>query len=111
MMKIAIAAAAAGILALSGTASANENTQGNREAVSVQVDTAGVDFADPAAVAQFRRSVERQIEAICNPGDRLGADMKPDFKCRREMAATLEPTVTRLAARATQNDRRFVGVE
>ena len=36
-----------------------------------------------------------------NPGDRVGADMKPDFRCRREMAANLEPTLYQLAQRAT----------
>jgi UrcA family protein len=114
MKKLAMAAAAAGILALTGTAGATDttaNSNTNREAVVVQVEAANVDFADPVAIAQFRRDVERQIEQACNPGDRIGADMKPDFKCRREMAANLEPTVTRLAARATQGDRAFVGVE
>ena len=103
------AAAAAGLMAVATTASANENDQ--REMVTLRVNSAGVNFADPAAVAQFRRDVERQIAAACNPGDRMGADTKPDFRCRRELAASLEPTVNYMAARATRGDQRFVGVE
>jgi UrcA family protein len=103
------AAAAAGLLAVATSATATENEQ--REAVSLRVNSAGVNFADPVAVAQFRREVERQIAAACNPGDRLNADAKPDFQCRRELAANLEPTVTYMAARATRGDERFVGIE
>jgi hypothetical protein len=35
--------------------------------------------------------------------------MKPDFKCRREMAANLDPTLYQLAQRAT--DRRMATVD
>ncbi len=110
MKTFAMAAAcAAGLLAVATTAAATETEQ--REGVALRINSAGVNFADPAAVAAFRRDVARQIAAACNPGDRVGADTKPDFRCRREMAATLEPTVTYLAARATRSDTRFVGVE
>jgi len=95
---------AAGLLAGSTGA-----TAAGRESVSLKVDAASVDFADPAAVAALRRQVERQIAAVCNPGDRTNADMKPDFKCRREMAANLDPTLTQLAMRATQ--QRMATVE
>lgn len=111
MFKIGFAAIAAATIASATAASATDNNQDRREAVTLQVSAQDVDFANPEAVAQFRRNVERQINEACNPGDRVGADMKPDFKCRREMAANLEPTVTQLAMRATQGDRRFVGVE
>ena len=77
-------------------------TAAERESVSLKVDAAQVDFADPASVAELRRQAERKIEEACNPGDRVGADMKPDFRCRREMAANLDPTLYRLAMRATQ---------
>lgn len=114
MLKIGLAAVAAGMLALATSAVANDtpaSATDRREAVTLRVDAQDVNFANPEAVAQFRRNMERQIAEACNPGDRVGADMKPDFKCRREMAANLEPTVTYLAMRATQGDRRFVGVE
>lgn len=112
MKMFAMAAAAAGLLVVSATAGATEaETTEQRETVSVQVDASKVDFADAEAVARFRRDVERQIAEVCNPGDRVGADMKPDFECRRQMAANLEPTVVQLAARATRNDVQFVGVE
>ena len=104
MKSLAIAIIAAGLLAGASAATAAE-----RESVSLKVDAADVNFADPASVAALRRQVERQIEEACNPGDRVNADMKPDFKCRREMAANLDPTLTQLALRATQ--QRMATVE
>ena len=104
MKSLAFATIAAGLLAGASGASAAE-----RESVSLKINAASVNFADPAAVAALRRQVERQIEQACNPGDRLNADMKPDFKCRREMAANLDPTLTQLALRATQ--QRMATVE
>jgi UrcA family protein len=100
MKSLAIAMIAAGLLAGASAATAAE-----REPIALKVDTANVNFADPASVAALRRAVERQIEVACNPGDRVNADMKPDFRCRREMAANLDPTLYRLAMRAT--DRRM----
>ena len=89
------------IAAISLLAGASAATAADRENVSLEVRPAQVNFADPAAVAALRRDIERQIDAACNPGDRVGADMAPDFRCRREMAATLEPTLVQMAARAT----------
>ena len=104
MKSLGIAMLAASLLAGASAATAAE-----RESVSLKVDAASVDFADPASVAALRRQAERQIEQACNPGDRVNADMKPDFKCRREMAANLDPTLTQLALRATQ--QRMATVE
>jgi len=99
-MKIMFPLIAAGLLV-----GASAATAADREPVSVRIDTSGVNFADPDSIAEFRRDIARQIEAICNPGDRLDADMAPDFRCRQEMAADLEPVVAQLIARAT--DRQF----
>jgi len=99
MKIIATAIIAAGLLAGATAATASE-----REAVTLAVKAEGVNFADAASVAALRRNIERQIEATCNPGDRVGADMMPDFRCRREMAAAMEPTLVQMAARATQRN-------
>jgi len=104
MKSLAIAMIATGLLA-----GASAATAADRESVSLKVDAADVNFADPASVSALRRQVERQIEQVCNPGDRVDADMKPDFKCRREMAANLDPTLYQLAARATA--RRMATVD
>ena len=96
MKSLAFAMIAAGLLAGASAATAAE-----RESVSLKVQTADVNFADPASVAALRREVARQIDEACNPGDRVKADMKPDFKCRQELAANLDPTLTQLALRAT----------
>ena len=111
MKMLAVAAATAGLLVVSTAGATETEATQQREAVAVQVDASKVNFADAEAVARFRRDVERQIAEACNPGDRLGADMKPDFECRRQMAANLEPTVVELAARAQRDDVQFVGVE
>lgn len=114
MKTFAMAAAvAAGLLASATAVAANEAQPATekREAVTLRVNSAGVNFADPAEVAAFRREVARQIAAACNPGDRVNADAMPDFRCRREMAANMEPVVTYMAARATRGDTRFVGLD
>lgn len=90
------------VAALAGSSAALAN---GREQVSLSVRAQNVDFANPAAVARFRDEVARAIEVACNPGDRVGADLAPDFKCRREMAASIEPKVTQLVMAATNNTR------
>lgn len=110
MKTFAMAAAvAAGLLASATAVAATEPQQ--REAVTLRVNSASVNFADPAEVAAFRREVARQIAAACNPGDRVNADVRPDFRCRREMAANMEPVVNYMAVRATRGDTRFVGLD
>jgi UrcA family protein len=104
MKFFGIALFAAGLMVGASPAVAAE-----REHVALEVPATGVNFADPTSVAALRRQAERQIAAVCNPGDRVGADMKPDFKCRREMAANLDPTLYQLAQRAT--DRRMATVD
>lgn len=95
----------AALVAASLLAGSSATFAGTRENVSLPVVANGVDFANPEAVAKLRVSVARQIEAACNPGDRIGADLAPDFKCRREMAASLEPKVRQLVMAATNNSR------
>ncbi len=90
-MKIVSAALAAACL-LAGSAGAFAKDVEN---VSVRVSTAGVNFNDAASVDKFRTRVNRQIAATCNPGDRLDADLSPDFACRKSMKGTAE---TRIAA-------------
>ena len=71
-----------------------------RENVALHISAAGVNFADPASVNAFRGRVAREIAAVCNPGDRIGADMTPDFKCRRELSASFEPTIAAMTSAA-----------
>ncbi|HET9628078.1 MAG TPA: UrcA family protein [Novosphingobium sp.] len=100
MKTILTALAAVAVLAGSSAAFAN-----GREQVSLSVRAQNVDFADPAAVARFRADAQRAIAAVCNPGDRIGADYTPDFKCRHEMSASIEPKVNQLVMAATGNSR------
>lgn len=74
----------------------------NREQVSINVSTNGLDMTSQDGVDQFRSRVNKAIAAACNPGDRTGADLAPDFQCRREMAAHVQPTMQQMAARATE---------
>jgi len=89
---------AAALVAASLLAGATGALAKPRETVSVAVSTEGVNFADPASVAKFRTRVARQIAAICNPGDRIGADMSPDFQCRKSMAVVSDTKIAALSA-------------
>ncbi len=100
MKYIGIALAAAGLFA--SPAISAEAPLG-REQVSVQVSTAGLDMTTQAGLDQFRARVDKAIAAACNPGDRVGADLAPDFKCRREMANNVQPTMQQMAARASES--------
>jgi hypothetical protein len=70
-----------------------------RENIMLRVPVS-VDLSDPLAVSELRAKAIRTIEQVCNPGDRLNADMAPDWQCRREMGANLEVALTQLAAPA-----------
>ena len=100
-MKYLGAAVAAACLFASAAVSA-EAPQG-RENVSINVSSADLDLTTPNGVAQLQGRIDKAIAAACNPGDRVGADMSPDYKCRREMAANVQPTMQQIAARATQS--------
>lgn len=71
-----------------------------RENVSLAVSTSGLDLSRPAGVEALQARMDKAIAAACNPGDRMGADLSPDYKCRREMAANIQPTMQQIAARA-----------
>jgi UrcA family protein len=94
-MKYLYAAIAAVGLFASGTAASAATSQ-NREAVSISVVTAGLDLGSEQDVGKLRTRVSRAIALACNPGDRLNADMSPDYQCRREMAANAAPQLNQL---------------
>jgi UrcA family protein len=71
-----------------------------REPVSLTVSTQGLDLTQPAGVKALQSRMDKAIAAACNPGDRIGADLSPDYRCRQEMAANVEPTLQQIAARA-----------
>ncbi|MEJ5976444.1 UrcA family protein [Novosphingobium sp. PS1R-30] len=74
-----------------------------REPVSINVSSADLDLTSPDGVAKLQGRIDKAIAAACNPGDRVGADLSPDYKCRREMASNVQPTMQQIAARATQS--------
>jgi hypothetical protein len=74
----------------------SQSDANKREAIMLRIP-ASIDASDPAQVIALRSKAIRQIERVCNPGDRLNADMSPDFQCRREMAANLELALQRRA--------------
>jgi len=67
-----------------------------REAVKLEIQTAGVNFADPQSVDEFRARATRKIADFCNPDDQIGAT-SPDRQCRRELTANLNRMVSNLA--------------
>ena len=102
MKYLAAALGAACLLGGAGAALAEASdivvsqSDAKREAIMLRVP-ANMDPSDPAQVIALRAKATRQIEQACNPGDRLNADMAPDFQCRREMAANLELALRRRA--------------
>lgn len=92
-MKIVAAAfVAASLLAApsAGFAKAREN-------VELRVSTQGVNFSDASSVAKFRSNVAKQIEVACNPGDRVNADLMPDFACRNSLTQVSETRIAQLS--------------
>lgn len=100
MKKLLVAAAALGLLATTQAASAETR----REPVNLSISTEGLDLTNPRDVSRLRERMASAIAKACNPGDRLNADMKPDWQCRREMSAKADVTVTQLAMAATKGD-------
>ena len=94
MKTVAAAFIAASLLVGASAASAKP-----REDVQLRIPTEGVNFSDPESVAKFRTQVARAIATACNPGDRIGADMSPDFQCRKSMAAVSEVRIAALTSR------------
>jgi len=72
-----------------------------REKVTISVSTEGLNLSSVEGVQRLRDRVDRAIAKACNPGDRLDADMSPDFQCRREMASSVLPTLAKIELRAT----------
>lgn len=102
-MKIFAAAIVAASLLVGATGVSAKRV----ENVAVRVSTAGVNFNDPASVEKFRAEVKRQIEATCNPGDRIGADMSPDFACRKSMAVTAETRIAQIQVKSNAKMATF----
>jgi UrcA family protein len=88
------ALAAVGLLVVPALASAA--TSQKREQVSVAVQSSDLDLGRPENVAKLRDRVSRAIAQTCNPGDRLNADLRPDWQCRREMGANAEIAMNHL---------------
>ncbi|MFT3964849.1 MAG: UrcA family protein [Sphingobium sp.] len=94
MKHLSAAIAAVGLLVAPAIAQATSSH--NREQVSVAIATNDLDLSRPEHVAKLRDRVSRAIAAACNPGDRLNADLKPDYRCRNEMGANAELAMNRL---------------
>lgn len=87
MQKFALALAAVGFLATSAVAMAETNAE-KREQITATVSTAGLDLSTPEGRDRLHDRLSRAIAVACNPGDRLNADMSPDWQCRKEMNAS-----------------------
>jgi len=103
MLAVGILAGASGAYAADRDETSINVSPSNegREQVAFKVNTDGVDFADANSVAAFRRDLGRQINEACNPGDRLKADLSPDFTCRSQMVASAEPAIIKRIIQAS----------
>ena len=93
MKTVAAALAAFGLV----VAAPSFATEKPRETVSVGVSAHGLDLSRAEHREKLRLRMARAIAQACNPGDRIGADLAPDWQCRREMTASAEPALRRLA--------------
>jgi UrcA family protein len=93
--------AALAVAGLFATPALSAEVLRGREPVSINVSTDGLDLTTQQGVRRLQVRMDRAIAAACNPGERLNADMSPDFRCRREMAADAWPTIQQLTARAS----------
>lgn len=95
MKKLSTALAVIGLFAVPLTASATEQS---REKVAVNVSTDGLDMGKPADVVKLRERMKRAIADACaTPDDQISTSSSPDWQCQREMAASAEDTVLRMA--------------
>ncbi|MET0363256.1 MAG: UrcA family protein [Sphingobium sp.] len=94
MTTLSVAIAAVGLLVAPAIAPAT--APHHRESVSVAVATKDLDLSRPEHIARLRDRMARAIALACNPGNRLNADISPDWQCRREMGANAEVAVNRL---------------
>jgi UrcA family protein len=92
--------AALAVAGLFATPALNAEVPRGRETVSINVSTDGLDLTTQRGVRQLQVRMDRAIDSACNPGERLNADMSPDFRCRREMAADAWPTMQQLTSKA-----------
>ena len=71
--------------------------QHSREPIELRVSTAGLDLSKPQNLERLRSRVTTAIETACNPGNRINADLSPDWQCRREMGANATAALYTLA--------------
>jgi UrcA family protein len=88
--------AALAVICLFATPALLAEVPRGREPVSINVSTAGLDLTSEQGARRLQARMNEVIAAACNPGDRLYADMSPDFRCRREMAADAWPKLQKL---------------
>ena len=71
--------------------------QHSRESIELRVSAAGLDLSNPQNLERLRSRVTKAIETACNPGNRINADLSPDWQCRREMGANATAALYTLA--------------
>jgi len=107
-LNVALAAACSLVspsIVMAGTPVSLENVdvvavapaQHGREHIKLSVSRADLDLSNPQNIERLRLRISKAIETACNPGDRLNADMSPDWQCRREMGANATEILYTLA--------------
>lgn len=100
MMKLGAAVAtvltATSVLASSGALP-------ERESVSIQVSTAGLDLTKSSDQARLRSRVNQAIYAACNPSDPYAAGLTRDRQCRDEMMKGADETMDRFVQNARKS--------
>lgn len=96
MKSLLAAVAALGLLSAPQMATAADSAQ----TIRISVSTEGLDLTRPSDVQRLRARISDAAIAACDPADRMIVTALPDYKCRREALASVEPTVQHMAMAA-----------
>lgn len=80
-----------------------------REVVTLAIPAVDRDTRSLGDTSALRTRAARDIARACDPADRLKANLSPDWRCRREMAASLELALRQTSAQARNDRAMFTG--
>ena len=99
MKMLVVAAAAIGLLSAPQMAVAGESPQ----TVQISVSSDGLDLTNSSDMRRLRVRISEAAAEACDPADRMIVKMLPDYQCRRDAIASVEPAVQQMAAAARRS--------
>ncbi|MBA4355681.1 MAG: hypothetical protein C0409_13425 [Novosphingobium sp.] len=99
MKTLLAAATAVCLLSVPQLASAGERQQ----TVQISVSSDDLDLTDSSDLRRLRVRISEAAAEACDPSDRFIVTPLPDYQCRREAIASVEPAVRQMAATAKRS--------